>query len=180
MYKKYFEQLKEECLIRNRSSRTEEVLSPHEVETLIDTASHIRNKAVIALLYSSGLRVGELVKLRAEDIYMSRMQVYVPQSKNHRDRWTILSNRALELLKEYWRSYPVKRDYLFVSLDEPHEPLKVSGVEIMLRAVGINAGLYPHLKQNGNGNQKSIRSSASLCHSSWRRSGFHQLLERQR
>ena len=222
MYEKYFEQLKEECLIRNRSSRTAEtyisnitsfmkwtgnkpmeelclqdarefilfkrksgvsattcnfynssiaflykhvlhiswdqdvvpgmridarlpeVLSLNEVETLIDTASHIRNKAIIALLYSSGLRVGELVKLRAEDIYMSRMQVYVPQSKNHRDRWTILSNRALELLKEYWRSYPVKRDHLFVSLDEPHEPLKVSGVEIMLRAVGKDAGLSVH------------------------------------
>ena len=222
MYEKYFEQLKEECLIRNRSSRTAEtyisnitsfmkwtgnkpmeelclkdarefilfkrksgvsastcnfynssiaflykhvlhipwdqdivprmridarlpeVLSLSEVEALIATASHIRNKAISALLYSSGLRVGELVKLRAEDIYMSRMQVYVPQSKNHRDRWTILSYRALELLKEYWRSYPVKRDYLFVSLDEPHEPLKVSGVEIMLRAVGKDAGLSVH------------------------------------
>ena len=222
MYEKYFERLKEECLIRNRSSRTAEayisniisfmkwtgnkpmeelclqdarefilfkrksgvsaatcnfynssiafqikhvlhipwdqdvvprmridarlpeVLSLDEVETLIATASHIRNKAIIAMLYSSGLRVGELVKLRAEDIYMSRMQVYVPKSKNHRDRWTILSNRALELLKEYWRSYPVKRDYLFVSLDKPHEPLKVSGVEIMLRAVGKDAGLSVH------------------------------------
>ena len=117
-----------------------EVLTLEEIEKLIDTATDIRNKTIIALLYSSGLRVGELVKLRAEDIYMSRMQVYVPQSKNHRDRWTILSNRALELLKEYWRSYPVKRDHLFVSLDEPHEPLKVSGVEIMLRAVGKDAG----------------------------------------
>ena len=75
---------------------------------------------------------------------MSRMQVYVPQSKNHRDRFTILSNRALELLKEYWRSYPVKRDRFFVSLDEPHMPLKVSGVEMMLRCVGKEAGIQVH------------------------------------
>ena len=60
-------------------ARLPEVLSLEEVETLMETASHIRNKAIIALLYSSGLRVGELVNLRAEDIYMSRMQVYVPQ-----------------------------------------------------------------------------------------------------
>ena len=125
-------------------TRLPAVLSLEEVETLIDTATHIRNKAIIALLYSSGLRVGELVKLRAEDIYMSRMQVYIPQSKNHRDRWTILSNRALELLTEYWKSYPVKREHFFVSLDEPHEPLKVSGVEIMLRAVGKDAGIQVH------------------------------------
>ena len=51
---------------------------------------------------------------------------------------------VLELLKEYWRSYPVKRDYLFVSLDKPHEPLKVSGVEIMLRRVGKEAGIQVH------------------------------------
>lgn len=125
-------------------ARLPEVLSLEEVETLIDTASHIRNKAIIALLYSSGLRVGELVNLRTEDIYMSRMQVYIPKSKNHRDRWTILSNRALELLTEYWKSYPIKRDHFFVSIDQPHKPLKVSGVEIMLRAVGKDAGLSVH------------------------------------
>ena len=125
-------------------ARLPEVLSLEEVETLIETASPIRNKAIIALLYSSGLRVGELVNLRAENIYMSRMQVYVPQSKNHRDRFTILSNRALELLKEYWRSYPVKREPFFVSLNEPHMPLKVSGVEIMLRNVGKDAGIQVH------------------------------------
>lgn len=114
MFEKYFNKLREECLIRN--------------------------KAIIALLYSSGMRVGELVSLKPEDIYMSTMQVYISKGKNHRDRWTILSEKALDLLKEYWRSYPVKRAYLFVSLDAPHEPLKVSGVEIMLRAVGKTAG----------------------------------------
>lgn len=125
-------------------TRIPQVLSLDEIELLIDTASHIRNKAIIALLYSSGLRVGELVKLRPEDIYMSTMQVYVTKGKNHRDRFTILSARALELLNEYWKSYPVKREFLFVSLDEPHEPLKVSGVEIMIRTVGKDAGLHVH------------------------------------
>ena len=222
MYEKYFEQLKEECLIRNRSSRTSEAyianikvfmkwtgnkpmeeltlqdarefilfkrsrgisastcnfynssvcflyrhvlhiqwdqdlvprmkldtklptaLSLEEVETLIDTATHIRNKAIIALLYSSGLRVGELIHLRAPNIYASRMQVYIPESKNHRDRWTILSDRALGLLTEYWKSYPVPREYLFVALDEPHLPLKESAVEIMIRTVAKEAGLTAH------------------------------------
>lgn len=222
MYEKYYNQLKEECLIRNRSLRTAEtyianielfmkwtgykpmeelclqdardyilykrksgisastcnfynssiaflykyvlripwdqdivprmridtklptVLSLEEVEKLIDTADHIRNKAIIALLYSSGLRAGELIKLRAEDIYMSRMQVYVSKSKNHNDRFTILSNRALELLIEYWKSYPIRREYFFVSINEPHEQLKVGGVENMLRAVGKEAGIQVH------------------------------------
>lgn len=121
-----------------------DILTLEEVETLIDTAKHIRNKAIIALLYSSGLRVGELVNLRAEDIYMSRMQVHVRETKNHHDRFTILSHRALELLTEYWKSYPVKRENFFISIDGTHEPLKVGGVEYMLRIVGKDAGLSVH------------------------------------
>lgn len=66
---------------------------------------------------------------------------------NRCDRWTLLSERALELLKEYWKNYPVKRDHLFVSLDVPHDPLKIRGVEIMLRAVGRDARIrvHPHM-----------------------------------
>lgn len=128
-------------------TRFPQVLSLSQIEKLIDSATAIRNKAIIALLYSSGLRVGELVRLRPEDIYMSTMQVYVRKGKNHRDRWTLLSQRALELLKEYWKNYPVKREYLFVSLKPPHEPLKTGAVEIMLRAVGKDAGIkaHPHM-----------------------------------
>lgn len=125
-------------------TRLPEALSLEEVEKLIDTATHIRNKAIIALLYSSGIRVGELVNLRAEDIYMSRMQVYIPNGKNHRDRFTILSQRALDLLIEYWKSYPIRREYLFVSTYEPHKKLTVSGIERMLKTVGNDAGIKVH------------------------------------
>jgi len=124
-----------------------EVMTLREVEKLIDTADDIRNKAIIAILYSSGLRVGELVNLAPEDIYRSKMLVHIRSGKNHCDRWTILSETALKYLLEYWYSYPVKREYLFVSQRKPHNPLKVSGVEIMLKAIGNEAGfdhLHPH------------------------------------
>lgn len=121
-----------------------ETLTLEEIEKLIDTATDIRNKAIIALLYSSGLRVGELVRLRPGDIYKSTMQVYIPESKNHSDHWTILSQRALDLLTEYWRSYPVKRDLLFVANKGARTPLTVSGVETMLRVIGNKAGIEVH------------------------------------
>ena len=121
-----------------------EVLSLEEIEKLIDTATDIRNKAIIALMYSSGLRVGELVRLRPEDIYKSSMQVYIPESKNRSDHWTILSQRALDLLTEYWRSYPVRRDYLFVAKKGAHTPLTISGVETMLKKIGREAGIEVH------------------------------------
>jgi len=121
-----------------------EVLALEEIEKLIDTATDIRNKAILALLYSSGLRVGELVRLRPGDIYKSTMQVYIVESKNRSDHWTILSQRALDLVTEYWRSYPVKRDLLFVANKGAHTPLTVSGVETMIKKIGREAGIEVH------------------------------------
>ena len=116
------------------------VITVETVEKLIDTATETRNKAIIALLYSSGLS--------PQDIYMSTMQVHVRHGKNHCDRWTILSKTALDLLIQYWHEYPMKRDYLFVSLKYPYTQLKPSGVEIMLRKVSYAAGIdrvNPHM-----------------------------------
>ena len=121
-----------------------EVLTLEEIEKLIDTATDIRNKAIIALLYSAGLRVGELVRLHPEDIYMSTMQVHILESKNRSDHWTILSQRALDLLIEYWRSYPVKRNLLFVAKKGARTPITVSGVETMLKKIGCEAGIEVH------------------------------------
>ena len=120
------------------------VCSREEIERLIDTATGIRNKAIIALAYSSGLRVGEICRLAPGDIYMSTMQVHLRNTKNHGDHWTILSERALELLKAYWRSCPEPRDILFVSLRKPHRPLQAGGVELMLRKVAAEAGVNAH------------------------------------
>lgn len=119
-----------------------------DVEKLIDSAKTVRNKAIIALMYSSGLRVSEICRLAPNDVNMHTMQVHVRGGKNHQDHYSILSQRALDLLVEYWRSYPVKRDILFVASKGKHEPLKPSGIEIMLRKVGNSIGIdhmHPHI-----------------------------------
>ena len=123
------------------------VLSREEIEILIDTAKTIRNKAIIALIYSSGLRVSEVCRLAPSDICMSSMMVHIRNSKNHGDHWTVLSERTLELLKEYWYSCPEPRDYLFTTERKPHRPLKPGGIQIMMRKVGEDAGIsvHPHI-----------------------------------
>lgn len=118
------------------------------IERMIDVAREVRNKAIIALLYSSGLRVSELCRLAPQDIYLSTMQVHVRSGKNHCDHWTILSQKAADLLVEYWKSNPRKRDYLFVSLKAPYKPLSKNGVRCMIRKIGDEAGVphaHPHL-----------------------------------
>lgn len=120
------------------------VLSREEIIKLIDTATEVRNKAIIALIYSSGLRVGEVCRLAPSDVHMSTMQVHVRTSKNRGDHWSILSETALELLKEYWRQYPRPRDTLFVTLRSPHKPLNPGGIQIMLKKICAEAGLNAH------------------------------------
>ena len=124
-----------------------QVLTRSEIEKLVNTAKNARNKAIIALIYSSGLRVGEVVKLAPGDIYMSTMQIHVRNSKNHGDHWSILLERTLELLKQYCRECPEERDTLFVTLRKPHKPLKTGGIEIMLKRIGAEAGIdvHPHI-----------------------------------
>lgn len=124
------------------------VMTLEQVEMMIDASNEVRNKAIIALLYSSGLRVGELCRLQAGDIHMGTMQVHIRGGKNHQDHYTILSEKSLEYLKEYWYSYPVKRDIFFVGLKNPHKPLKTSGIEIMIRKLGNIVGIdhaHPHM-----------------------------------
>ena len=71
------------------------VMELDDIEKMIEASKLIRNKAIIALMYSSGLRVSEVCRLAPEDIYQSSMQVHVRGGKNHQDHWTILSERAL-------------------------------------------------------------------------------------
>jgi site-specific recombinase XerD len=124
-----------------------QVILRDDIEKLIDTATNIRNKAIIALTYSAGLRVSEVCKLAPTDIHMSSMQIHVRNSKNHGDHWTILSKRALELLKQYWYSCPEPREVLFVSIRKPHRPLKPGAVQAMLKKIGSEAGIkvHPHV-----------------------------------
>lgn len=124
-----------------------EVMPLESIEKMIDATTEIRNKAIISLLYSSGLRVGELCRLAPGDIYMSTMQVHIRGGKNHWDHWTLLSQHSLDLLTEYWRSYPFQREYLFVALKAPYKPLKKGGVEAMVKKIGRLVGInnaHPH------------------------------------
>jgi integrase/recombinase XerD len=57
------------------------------------------------IIYSAGLRVGEVVKLKVEDVDSNRMLVHVKGAKGRKDRYTLLSKTVLEILREYWRKY---------------------------------------------------------------------------
>ena len=74
------------------------VPSKQEVSILIDSMPDLKQKAMVALMYSSGLRIGEVCHLRYEDIQRKNMRIHIRHGKNRSDRYAILSKRALDVL----------------------------------------------------------------------------------
>ena len=91
------------------------VLSRDEIQSIIDHTPNLKHKAIIATMYSSGLRVSEVVHLHYNDISRTNKTVYVRESKSRRDRYTILSDKNLDLLTEYWFQCGKPRGILFPS-----------------------------------------------------------------
>lgn len=92
------------------------VPSFEEISTIINSFENIKHKAMIAVLYSSGLRVSELCRLRCRDIHVSERYIFIAKSKNRSERHAILSAHAYGILAEYVRTClpdASKDDWLF-------------------------------------------------------------------
>lgn len=97
-----------------REKKLPVVFAKEEVGRILNSLRNVKHKAMLTLAYSSGLRLGELRTLKVSDIDSKRMLVRVRQGKGFKDRYTILSPVALELLRTYWKMYN-PADWLFVS-----------------------------------------------------------------
>ncbi len=81
------------------------VLDLSEVKSLLAVTTNLKHKAILMLTYSSGLRASETARLKITDIDSQRMMVRINQGKGGQDRYSILSQTALEHLRQYWRKY---------------------------------------------------------------------------
>lgn len=123
-----------------------EIISDEEIEKLRDKCSCIRDQAIIDLLYSTGIRVGELVNLNISDIDFEARECIV-YGKGDKERKVYFDAKAKLHLKEYLRGRKDKNPALFVTLNSPYERLKISGVELRLRRLGRSINLdkiHPH------------------------------------
>lgn len=90
---------------RPRSHQLPMLLSREEVGSILKATGNLKHLALLTLIYGSGLRVSEAVRLQAEHIDSKKMLVRIDQSKGRKDRYTVLSKHSLELLRDYWRTY---------------------------------------------------------------------------
>lgn len=82
-----------------------DVLSQYEVAAILSHTVNLKHKAMLYLIYAAGLPVGEAVRLKIDDIDGSRKVIKVVQGKGKKDRYSLLSSRAEQLLKEYMSVY---------------------------------------------------------------------------
>ena len=106
------------------------IYSKSKIFNFIDTLTHIRDKTIVALLYSSGVRVSELRYIRYDDVSKDNMQIHISKTKTRTDRYVILSKRMLKLLTDYWFRCGRPRGFLFpgTKLDSPISAYVVTSI----------------------------------------------------
>ncbi len=115
------------------------VLDLSEVEALFSVTENLKHKAILMITYSSGLRISEAARLKITDIDSKRMMVRVQQGKGGKDRYSILSNTALECLRQYWRKYHPK-DWLFEG-QKNNEHISISSIRQVFLDAKKRAGI---------------------------------------
>ena len=121
-------------------------ISDEGIEKLRDHCRERRDLAIIDLLYSTGIRVGELVNLNIDDVDLEGRECVV-YGKGGKERRVYFDAKAKVHLKEYIENRCDDNEALFVTLDAPYDRLKISGVEIRLRNLGRQLNLekiHPH------------------------------------
>lgn len=123
-----------------------DVISDETMEKMRDACEEIRDLAIIDLLYSTGIRVGELVRLNIADVNLEQRECVV-FGKGDKERRVYFDAKAKIHLMEYLARRKDDNPALFVSLDAPYTRLQISGVEIRIRELGRKLSLnriHPH------------------------------------
>ena len=123
-----------------------DILSREEIAKMLQLTNNPKHKAIIAVLYSSGVRREELLNLKIRDIDPDRMLIRVRNGKGNKSRDTLLAQNTLELLRSYYRGYHPS-EYLFESYRAGTAYSGSSVIKVVQRAVqraGITKNIYPH------------------------------------
>ena len=115
------------------------VLERQEVESLFSVTSNLKHRAILMLIYSSGLRLREASHLKVSDIDSKRMVLRIRQGKGRKDRYTLLSTLALEVLRKYW-CHCRPKEWLFPGRLSD-KPLSVRSIQRVFKKARTLAGI---------------------------------------
>lgn len=135
---------------RMRRQQKFPVIPPkQDVLALLNETTNLKHKAILVLIYGSGLRVSEVAKLRICDICSQTMRIRVDQAKHNTNRYTILSDTALRILRQYFKAYFSSTaykpdDWLFPGRN-PNEPIHVKTIKNTLIKLRNRLNLDPNI-----------------------------------
>lgn len=125
-----------------------DVLSGSEVEALLAAIGSLKYRTILSVAYGAGLRIAEACRLRCGDIDSERMSIHVRGGKGRKDRYVMLGERLLLLLREYWLTARPGRDHLFPGTADGGV-IGVAGARHALhravKACGITKRVTPHV-----------------------------------
>ena len=128
------------------TTAVKEAYSDDEVERLRDFCTEIRDLALVDMLASTGMRIGELVQLNIEDIDFNERECVV-LGKGDKERIVYFDGRTKLHLQEYLETRKDGNEALFVGLRKPHKRVTINGVELRIRQLGQAVGIrkcHPH------------------------------------
>lgn len=125
------------------------VLSQDEVQRMFDVCENLKHKVILALLYSCGLRVSELINLQWKNIDRSRMIINIIGGKGNKDRQVMLDGSLIPLLEKYWYEYQTKTYVLGGQFSDQYSATSVNQVMKQLAVKArINKRVYTHLMRH--------------------------------
>ena len=138
--------IKDPCAAVNKIRADKIIKNPYsdeEMELMREAAKNLREKAIIEVLYSTGMRIGELEKLNKDDIDFVNGKAVV-FGKGAKEREVYFNVKAQLALKKYLENRNDTNEALFVGLQSPYNRLKVSTYEKILRELGGRCGVHCH------------------------------------
>lgn len=165
-----------------KSTRLPIVLSVSEIQKMFDVCENLKHKVILAILYSCGLRVSELINLKWSDIDRSRMIINIIQAKGNKDRQVALPSDLIPLLEKYYSRYKTNP---YVISGQIKNQYSETSIRKMIQSLALKAGInkrvythlirhctFTHMVENGTdinliqriAGHKNVKTTAIYCH----------------
>jgi site-specific recombinase XerD len=135
----------EEIVFPRQPKKLPELLSPTEVVQLLESVTDYTNRVALTTIYAGGLRLQECLHLKIKDIDSSRMTIRIEQGKGMKDRYVMLSEKLLKLLREYYKNVRPRGEYLFASPRDPQKAMDESRLQRAFMQTANRLGWKKHV-----------------------------------
>ena len=116
-----------------KKRRLPKILSDEELSIFFDACDNYMYKTIFMMIYGSGLRISEATNLRVEDIDSKNMRLFVRNGKGERERYTVLPEKSLEMLRKCYQMYKPNHPDGYMFLNREGNPLKVERLRVFFR-----------------------------------------------